>query len=297
MPKEKNHDNSNTIIEEQLNNNLINLELTLKADVLAFRGPIASGFDDVIRDFVEKRRGGKKTKAQKLCVILQTTGGQIEVTERIASTFRKHYKFVEFIIPNYAMSAGTVLVLSGDEIYMDYYSILGPIDPQVQNRDGVWVPALGYLQEYERLTEKAENDGLSPVEASYLVARFDPAEMYQYKQARELSKKLLEEWLVKYKFRNWKVTATKKNKVTMAVRRERARKIADKLNATSEWCSHGRGISMDVLKRKLGLQIINFEKHEELNDRIRTYDRLLSDYMSRLRTQVVFHVRGHYLAL
>src|SRR6266478_8628579 len=41
--------------------------------------------------------------------------------------------------------------MSGDSIYMDYYSRLGPIDPQVETRQGKNVPALGYLERYNAL--------------------------------------------------------------------------------------------------------------------------------------------------
>ena len=50
--------------------------------------------------------------------------------ERTVGIIRQHYFQVDFIIPDKAMSAGTVCALSGDNIYMDYYSQLGPIDPQ-----------------------------------------------------------------------------------------------------------------------------------------------------------------------
>jgi len=52
---------------------------------------------------------------------------------------------VDFLIPSHAMSAGTILAMSGDAIHMDYYSVLGPIDPQVENQEGRLIPALGYL--------------------------------------------------------------------------------------------------------------------------------------------------------
>ena len=61
--------------------------------------------------------------------------------QRIAETLRHHYDRVEFIVPNYAMSAGTVLVMSGDAIHMDYFSVLGPIDPQVRDETGRQLPA------------------------------------------------------------------------------------------------------------------------------------------------------------
>ena len=38
---------------------------------------------------------------------------------------------------------------------MDYYSVLGPIDPQVNRGEGL-VPALGYLKKYDELIEKSE---------------------------------------------------------------------------------------------------------------------------------------------
>lgn len=103
--------NANSIIEETLNNCLAELEKNLKADVLAYIGPIMDGVDSEIRDALEFRTD----KKNKLVVILETGGGYIEVAERIANTFRKHYEdCVEFIVPNFAMSAGTVLVMSGD---------------------------------------------------------------------------------------------------------------------------------------------------------------------------------------
>ena len=88
-------------------------------------------------------------------MVLTTGGGYIEVAQRIADTFRKHYQHIEFVIPNYVYSAGTVLVMCGDVIWMDYYSRLGPIDPQIENKSGRMVPALGYLRQYEKLIEKA----------------------------------------------------------------------------------------------------------------------------------------------
>jgi ClpP class serine protease len=66
---------------------------------------------------------------KKLAVLLTTGGGVVEVLPRIVDTFRRHYDVVDFIVPNYAFSAGTVLVMSGDAIHMDSYSRLGPIDP------------------------------------------------------------------------------------------------------------------------------------------------------------------------
>jgi hypothetical protein len=94
--------------------------------------------------------------------------------------------------------------MSGDAIHMDYYSCLGPIDPQVPNRDGRWVPALGYLHKYKKLIDKSKTRaGLTEAEIAYLLSKFDPADLYSFEQAKDLSTKLLKEWLVKYKFKDW----------------------------------------------------------------------------------------------
>lgn len=97
-----------------------------------------------IRAAVEDLRQ-REERPHRLAVLLTTSGGLIETVQRIVETLRHHYDHVSFVIPNFALSAGTVLAMSGDEIYMDYYSRLGPIDPQVQTVRGRQVPALGYL--------------------------------------------------------------------------------------------------------------------------------------------------------
>src|SRR3989337_1291385 len=124
--------NANITVEDALKDDLQKLEILLEADVLVFFGPIVHGVDLEIKETLDLRR----KKRKKLFVILETEGGYIEVAERIANIFRRKYKSVEFIVPNFAMSAGTVLVMSGDAIHMDYFSVLGPIDPQVESRNG-----------------------------------------------------------------------------------------------------------------------------------------------------------------
>lgn len=287
------HPPPEAIVEEQLDNRISVLEESLQADALAFLGRIIYGVDDVIRDAVE----AIENKRKNLAVILETTGGYIEVTQRIADTFRHHYARVEFLVPNFAMSAGTVLVMSGDAIRMDYYSVLGPIDPQVERPGGESVPALGYLAQYERLIEKSANGQLTPAELAFLVEKFDPAELYRYEQARELSVSLLTEWLEKYKFSNWKKTRTRGRRVTQKMRIDRAEEIARNFNDTDRWHSHGRGISMAVLQKDLNLEIDDFGLDPELASKIKAYYKLLRDYMVRRRHAGVLHRRGAYVPI
>jgi hypothetical protein len=284
--------NANYIIVDQLNERLGALEKATGGDVLAICAPIRKGLDIIVREAVDS----VSKKKRKLSVLLQTDGGYIEVTRRIAQTLRHHYRVVDFIVPNSAYSAGTVLAMSGDDIYMDYFSVLGPIDPQIP-KDEKMVPALGYLEQYDRLIKKSGTGKLTTAELAFLLNRFDPAELYMYEQARELSMSLLKEWLVKYKFKNWRVTATRKLPVTRAMRVARAEEIGKALNKIDKWNSHGRGIPMAVLRADLKLLIHDFGRTPVLRDCIRDYDRLLQDYLATVGRPWIVHAREQFMPL
>ena len=284
---------ANEFVEQELNERAKLLEDTLQSHVLALNGDLVGGVDDLIRDVIEVRRQ-QSPDLNKLTVFLKTLGGYIEVVQRIVETLRHHYKIVDFLIPNYAYSAGTVFVMSGDAIHMDYYSRLGPIDPQVQNESGRAVPALGYIIQWERLIQKAKDGEITLPEVQLMIQKFDQAELYQYEQARELSISLLEEWLVKYKFKNWKKTNGRGITVTPKMRTERAQEIAKELNNTDRWHTHGYGISMEVLKRDLKLIIDDFGRDPVLGKQVKKYDSLLDDYMQKMGHQCVIHTMDLY---
>lgn len=255
----------------------------LGADVVAIKSPIRFGLDDAVRVEIENISISSKSKGkrEKLSVLLETTGGFIETVERIHKVFRKHYKHVAFIVPNYAYSAGTVLALSGDEIYMDYYSVLGPIDPQLDTKDG-FLPGLGYLQKYKQLRDLINGSQSADkvrAEMALLINKFDPALLFQLEQAKAHSISLLEEWLPKFKFKNWKKTKSNGKKVTAKMRKDRAREIAEILGDPSRWHSHGRGIGLDELTSdEIKLEIDNFGRDSDLNNKIRRYYNLLLDH-------------------
>jgi hypothetical protein len=285
---------ANVFIEKQLDGGLRKIGDGLAGDVITFCGQITAGSDLQIRDALEAIRPPRR---RRIGFILDTPGGYIEVAERIADTLRRHYRFVEFIIPDSAMSAGTVLVMSGDKIHMDYFSVLGPIDPQALRPSGGSVPALGYLAQYERLIEKSRAGTLTTAEMTFLVQRFDPAELYSYEQSRDLSISLLKEWLVKYKFKNWKVTKTRRITVTKQLKEERAEQIATELNNTKTWKSHSRGVAMAVLRRRLNLEIEDFGQNPKLTEPVRSYYDLLQDYMGKMGHDGVVHTLGRYTPL
>lgn len=285
-------DDSASVIEGLLHGQLTEIEAATKGDVLAYFGPIVDDVHDIVRAALDNL----DKPSEKLVVILETNGGYAESAERFQRLFRHNHKVVDFIIPGFAMSAGTVLAMSGDAIWMDYSSVLGPIDPQVPRGDNRQVSALGYIEKYDEFRRKAGRPGgLNTAELMYFVQSFDPGDISQFEHARDLAIALLKEWLVQFKFKNWgPVTDQHKKPVTLALKKKRAEEIAKALSDTKRWHSHGRGIPMDVLVKGLNLQIDDFGADPKLALPVRQYYVLLKDYMLRRGHQIVWHTRkGH----
>jgi hypothetical protein len=288
------------LIGAMLNKQIADIGTHFKSDALAIKAPIRFGLDDAVRHEIENLADSKGKRADKLTVIIQTTGGYIEVVERIYNVFRKHYKIVDFVVPNYAYSAGTVLVLSGDEIYMDYYSILGPIDPQYESESGKFMPGLGYLQKFNELVakiNKAKNADSVRAELAYLLRKFDPATLFFLEQAKSHSESLLEDWLPRHKFKSWTRRSTTRKKVTAAYKKSRARAIAKVLGEAERWHSHGRGIGIrELTSDEIKLQVVNFGEEAALNGKIRPYYDLFTDYCEKIGASgsgaVVLHTRN-----
>jgi hypothetical protein len=276
---------ANAAVVSMLKERAIALETLLDADVLFYRGPLYRPCDGMIRQAMEARG----EKRGKLAFLLETDGGSLEVVVRIVETVRHHYPdCVEFIIPDFAYSAGTVLALSGNEIHMDYFSVLGPTDPQ-DEVEGRPIPVLGYLDAYDDLMKKAqESEGICSAEMA-IILQFDQARLRMYRHSREMATDLLKDWLPKYKFRDWKETETKREPVTPEKREERAKEIAEKLSETKKWRSHGRGISKTVLDREVKLKVKDFGEDAELSPAIRSYNDLLLDFAGRVNLYAFVH--------
>ncbi|GAB1356649.1 hypothetical protein MASR1M29_08170 [Cloacibacterium normanense] len=236
-------------IHQLLQERLDKLEKKFNADFFVYYGPIVDGNENSVLRIIEDL-ASDKNKKDKIFIILTTNGGSAIAVERYVNILRHHYKEVNFIIPDYAYSAGTIFCMSGDNIYMDYFSVLGPIDPQVKNKDGKWVAALGYLDKVNDFIDKAQKNLLT--QAEFLILKdLDLAELRGYEQAKNLTIELLKKWLVKYKFKNWDKHSTTNpgTTVTEEQKKQRAEEIADKLSDSNLWKSHSRPIDIKLITK------------------------------------------------
>lgn len=255
--------------------------------IVSYTGDIDSIFESPFLDFIELVKS-RNQESDIILVVLTTPGGSVETAEKMANILRHNYKEVFFLVPDYAMSAGTILCMSGDRIFMDYFSSLGPIDPQVKNQEGFYVPAMGYIDKLNELIEKSENGTLTDAEYS-IFQKQDLGTIHRYEQAKELSVDLLIEWLVQFKFKDWTTHSNGEN-VTPEEREKRAKEIAEKLSDNKIWHSHGRYIDIHKLK-ELKLKIDDYTDKKELRMAIREYIKLLREYMNVINRRIFLHAK------
>lgn len=269
------------------------IEDHLDADVIFFYGPIYPSLEKRFRDFIENLKTSDPSGRNRIAIVLNSPGGSAETVEKMVEIVRYHYGEVHFIVPDEAMSAGTIFALSGDKILMDYTSSLGPIDPQVHNGKD-WVPALGYLDQVEKMIDKSAKGILTDAEL-VILQNLDLAMLSRYEQAKNLTITLLKRWLVEYKFRDWTVHSTNPAKkgqaVTLSEKEERAEEIAKILSDNKIWHSHGRKIGVRTLQELLRLQIQDYSSETELRAKIRAYSEFITDYINRHDYTTFLHSR------
>ena len=229
-------------------------------------------------------------------IVVVTPGGSAEQVAKFVDKLRNRFDKVGFILPAMAMSAGTIWVLSGDELIMDSRAYIGPIDPQVRSKDGRFIPAQSLLT----LLNDIKLRGLKNLEAGrqpdwtdiQILHSLDAKEVGNAISASEYSIQLVTEYLEKYKFKTW--THHKNGaEVTPDERKQRAHEIATQLCDHNLWKTHSRGISRDAAHDTCRLKITHPEDIQGLNVAIRKM-RALIDYSFERSTVAKAFISANY---
>ncbi len=130
-------------------------------------------------------------KDRGLDLILHTPGGDVAATESIVLYLKSIFgENIRAIVPQLAMSAGTMIALSTNAIIMGKHSSLGPIDPQIGG-----IPAEGVLKEFERARQEILSDPNAAGYWQFILQKYHPTFLSSCQQAIDMSRELARKWL------------------------------------------------------------------------------------------------------
>jgi len=129
---------------------LAKLQSRRRSRVIAIvhREEIVPGFGFAMRGFIRQDDAEQVLAAiratpptKPLDIILHTPGGLVLHALQIARAIKAHPARKTVFVPHLAMSGGTLIALTADEIVMNDHAVLGPIDPQLAG-----IPAASWVK-------------------------------------------------------------------------------------------------------------------------------------------------------
>lgn len=191
----------------------------------------------------------KMKPAIGLDLILHTPGGSISATQSIVDYLHRIFKGnIRAIVPQIAMSAGTIIACCCKSILMAKHSNLGPIDPHMNG-----IPAHGVISEFKRACEEVEKEPHKIPIWQTIIRQYRPAFLSQCENAIEWSDDFVREQLEKVMFAGDRNGA------------EKAKEIVKKLGNYRANKTHGRHIHIDECET-IGLTIEKIEDDQPLQD-------------------------------
>ena len=133
-----------------------------------------------------------------LDLILHTPGGEISATESIINYIQELFDGnVRAIVPQLAMSGGTMIACSCKKIILGKHSSLGPIDPQFMG-----VPAQAILTEFANAKKEINDEPSSIPLWQMIISKYDPTLIDSCQKAVEWSNDIFRDSLKNNMFKN-----------------------------------------------------------------------------------------------
>ncbi len=184
-----------------------------------------------------------------LTLILHTPGGVTNATETIIDYIHSKFKYVEVVVPTFAMSAGTIIALSADKIIMGRQSQLGPIDPQMI-MNGRAFSAVSVKAQFE-MAKKDINDDIKNAHVwAPILGGMPPGILVEAQNAADYSEEIVKKGLEKKGYQN-------------------AAEIALYFNSPDFHKSHGKRINKEEAKKQ-GLRVEDLEDNQDFQDAVLT---------------------------
>ena len=133
----------------------------------------------------------KMDRSKGLDLIIHTPGADMAATESIVDYLRSMFGTdIRAIIPQIAMSGGTMIALACKEIVMGKHSNLGPIDPQHGG-----VPAHAAKEEFERALAEAKSDPQTVPIWQVIISKYGAAHISESLKVIAWAEQMSREWL------------------------------------------------------------------------------------------------------
>jgi ATP-dependent protease ClpP protease subunit len=172
----------------------------------------------------------KLDRDKGLDIILHTPGGGITSTQSIVDYLHKMFRRnrnsppdIRAIVPQIAMSAGTMVACSCKEIWMGKHSNLGPIDPQVSG----W-PAYGVLQEFKRACKEVKVDPSKISLWQSIIGQYRPTFLGHCRNAIDQSNAFVKKQLINVMFKGESDARKKADKIVRNLTDYRRNKTHDR---------------------------------------------------------------------
>ncbi|TWS21802.1 S49 family peptidase [Tsukamurella sputi] len=192
-------------------------------------------------------------RSKGLDLFLHTPGGDVAATESLVDYLRAMFGTdIRAIVPQLAMSAGTMISLACREVVMGKHSSLGPIDPQLGG-----TPAHGIVEEFKQAKREISDDPTTIPVWQPIIAKYSPTLVGECEKAIDWANKMVKSWLVSGMFEGLSDGA------------DRADSILAELADHSLTLSHSRHISAERA-RELGVEVVSLEDDQELQEAVLT---------------------------
>jgi hypothetical protein len=178
-------------------------------------------------------------------------------------------KNIRAIVPQLAMSAGTVMACCCKEIWMGKQSSLGPIDPQLRG-----IPAHGVIQEFKRAIKEVKQDASRIVIWQQIIGQYRPTFLGQCENALKWSNDFVEQQLQDGMFDG------------LPDRKKKAKAVTKALSDYPTNKSHDRHFDLDDCE-KMGLVIKHLEGDATMQDLVLTVHHC---YMNTLMNSNAFKI-------
>lgn len=186
-------------IEEQTNRNLIAYTSFFEHPMGIIVSHDAQLLEQLLQSIdLNKYRG-------TLDLLISSPGGSPTAAEQIVLTCREYCSNFRVIVADVAMSAATMVAMGADEIVMLPTAQLGPIDPQMIQRDSrgnvVMRAAKAYIGSYEELVGLAQTaikNNEPPQPYLQLLQKTDPPFLQDCLKARSLAEQIAKDFLIKW---------------------------------------------------------------------------------------------------